>query len=155
MQENQDSVEELAQFVSFKLGKEEFCVNIFSVKEINKMLKLTKIPNSPEFVEGVVNLRGVIIPVINLRRKLNMPSVENTQSTRIVVIEINNQNVGLKVDEVSEVLRIQNSLLENPPELVNGLDSKYIKSVANLEDRLLILLDINLIIQKDLESLTC
>lgn len=153
MEKSTNTVDELVQFVSFKLGKEEFCVNIFSVKEINKMLKLTQIPNSPEFVEGVVNLRGVIIPVINLRSKLNMPSIEDTQSTRIVVIDIKNQQVGLKVDEVSEVLRIQNSLLENPPELANGVNSKYIKSVAKLDDRLLMLLDVNLITEKDIEQL--
>lgn len=134
--------EELIQLVSFKLGDEEFGVNIQKVKEINRMIQITKVPNAPSFVKGVVNLRGSIMPIIDLREKLNMPPKEDDKSTRIIILDLENKTIGFIVDEVSEVLRISNSILEPPPDMVGGVDADYITAVAKLENRLLILLDI-------------
>lgn len=138
-----ESEDKILQLVSFKLGKEEFGVNILKVKEINRMMEITTIPNSPEFIEGVVNLRGNIVPVIDLKKRLGLPSKEHDNSTRIIVVELKGKTVGFIVDEVSEVLRNDSSVTEAPPRIVAGIDSEYITSVAKLEDRLLILLDLD------------
>lgn len=140
---------ELLQLVSFKVGNEEFGVDILKVQEINKMTVITKVPNSPEFVEGVINLRGRVIPIIDLRKRLGMPEKEHDKNTRIVVVELASKTVGFVVDAVSEVLRISKDITEKPPELVAGVDSEYITSVAKLDDRLLILLDLERVLNKE------
>ncbi len=137
---------EILQLVSFKIGNEEFGVNILNVQEINKMTQITKVPNAPDFVEGVINLRGKIIPVIDLRTRLKLDKKEHDKDTRIIVVEISNKTVGFIVDAVREVLRVPVSITEAPPEIVTGIDSEFIKSVGKLDDRLLILIDLNKII---------
>ena len=143
---------QIIQLVSFKLGKEEFGVDILKVQEINRMLEITEMPNSPEFVEGIVNLRGRIIPVLDLKKRLHLPVKEHDNSTRIIVVELNNKTVGFIVDEVSEVLRIESSITEPPPEMVAGIESDYITAVAKLEDRLLILLDLSKVLSQEEEK---
>jgi purine-binding chemotaxis protein CheW len=143
MDEKKNDLTELLQLVSFKIGEEEFGVNILKVQEINRMLQITKVPNAPEFVEGVVNLRGRIIPVVDLRSRLGMPKIEYNGKTRIVVVDLQNITVGFIVDEVSEVLRIPKDITEPPPAMVANIDADYITAVGKLEDRLLILLDLD------------
>lgn len=140
---------EILQLVSFKIGEEEFGVDILRVQEINRMMQITKVPNAPAFVEGVVNLRGRIIPVIDLRLRIGMQKKEYDKETRIVVVEITGNTVGFIVDEVSEVLRIPRNITEAPPEMVSGLNSDYITAVGKLEDRLLILLDLEKILSSE------
>lgn len=140
---------EILQLVSFKLGKEEFGVDILKVQEINRMMKITEMPNAPEFVEGIVNLRGRIIPIVDLKKRLDLPPKEHDNSTRIIVVDLAGKTVGFIVDEVSEVLRIESSITEPPPEMAAGINSEYITSVAKLEDRLLILLDLNKVISTE------
>ncbi len=139
----QKETSEILQLVSFKIANEEFGVDILNVQEINRMVKITQVPNSPYFVEGVINLRGRVIPVIDLRKKLGIPKKEYDKDTRIIVIELVGKTTGFLVDSVSEVLRIPKNITEAPPEIVAGINSKYITAVAKLEDRLLILLDLN------------
>jgi purine-binding chemotaxis protein CheW len=140
---------EILQLVSFNIGEEEFGVDILLVQEINKYVQITKVPNSPGFVEGVINLRGKVIPIIDLRTRLGMAKREPDKDTRIIVVELEGRTIGFIVDAVSEVLRIPASITEAPPELVAGIDSEFIKSVGKLEDRLLILIDLNKILTKD------
>ena len=144
MQSNdlKSELNELLQLVSFKISNEEFGIDILSVQEINRMLQITKVPNTPDFIEGVINLRGRIIPVIDLRVKLGMMRKEHSKDTRIVVVDIKQKTVGFIVDEVNEVLRIPKSITEAPPDMVSGINSDYIISIGKLEDRLLILLDL-------------
>ncbi|HRB54308.1 MAG: chemotaxis protein CheW [Ignavibacteriales bacterium] len=137
---------ELLQLVSFKISNEEFGVDILCVQEINRMLQITKMPNTPEFIEGVINLRGRVIPVLDLRIKLGMPRKEHDKNTRIIVVELKGKTIGFIVDEVSEVLRIPKSITEAPPEMVGGVNSDFITSIGKLEDRLLILLDLEKIL---------
>jgi purine-binding chemotaxis protein CheW len=144
---------ELLQLVSFKIGDEEFGVDILKVQEINRMLAITKVPNAPMFVEGVVNLRGRIIPVADLRSRLGMPKVDHNAKTRIIVVELENRTVGFIVDEVSEVLRIPRNITEPPPAMVASIDTDYITAVGKLEDRLLILLDLDKIFNFEEEKL--
>lgn len=143
---NKNEAMELLQLVSFKIGEEEFGVDILNVQEINKMVLITKVPNSPEFVEGVINLRGRIIPVIDLRTRLGLPKKVHDKDSRIIVVDLEGKTIGFIVDGVSEVLRIPVSITEAPPEIVSGINSEFIKSIGKLEDRLLILIDLQKIL---------
>ncbi len=148
-EEQKGQSSELLQLVSFIMGNEEFGVDILFVHEINRMLQITKVPNSPDFVEGVINLRGRVIPVIDLRRKLGMDRKPHDKNTRIIVVEVDGKTVGFIVDAVNEVLRIPKNITEAPPELVTGINSEFIKAVGKLDDRLLILLDLEKIISSE------
>lgn len=141
--------EELLQLVSFFIGSEEFGVDILYVQEINRMSQVTKVPNAPDFVDGVINLRGRVIPVIDLRLRLGMPKKEADKNTRIIVMEVTGKTVGFIVDSVNEVLRVPKSVTEAPPELAVGINAEYIKAVGKLEDRLLILIDLEKILSKE------
>jgi purine-binding chemotaxis protein CheW len=137
---------EILQLVGFKIGKEEFGIDILNVKEINRTVKITRLPNSPLYVEGIINLRSKIIPVMDLRTRLGMPKKEHDNDTRIVVVDLKGRTVGFLVDAVSEVLRIPRNITEAPPEIATTNNSEYITAVVKLEDRLLTLLDLNKIL---------
>ncbi|WP_462324323.1 chemotaxis protein CheW [Desulfoplanes sp.] len=144
--------EELLQLVTFSIGEEEFGVEILKVQEIIRMLEITRVPKAPEFVEGVINLRGKVIPVIDLRLRFGLKAKVHDKKTRIIVIEINQMIVGFVVDAVSEVLRIPAGTIEPPPPVISGLDSEYISGVGKLDDRLLIMLDLNRLLSKEEKS---
>ena len=138
--------EEVLQLVSFCIGNEEFGVDILKVQEINRVVDITKVPRSPEFVEGIINLRGNVIPIIDLRKRFNLELSEHDKNTRIVVVDIEGQTMGMVVDSVSEVLRIPSSTIEPTPDVVTSVESDYIKGVAKLDNRLLIHLDLSKIL---------
>jgi purine-binding chemotaxis protein CheW len=138
--------EEMLQLVSFNIGEEEFGLGIQSIQEINRMVEITRVPNSPEFVTGVINLRGKVIPIVDLRKRFGFPPKESDRNTRIIVVELGDMVVGFTVDAVSEVLRIPKNITEPPPPIVAGIGSEYITAVAKLENRLLILLDLERIL---------
>lgn len=129
------------QLVSFHVGEEEFGIDILRVKEIIRVLQITKVPNSPDYVEGVINLRGRVIPIIDLRVRLAVTKTDLNTSSRIIVLEIGDKTVGFIVDSVSEVLRISKSLIEPPPSIVSNINTDYITAIVKLDDKLLILLD--------------
>ena len=134
---------DLLQLVIFQLGGEEFGVEIMAVQEIIKMPAITAIPQAPEYVAGVINLRGRIIVVVNLSKKFNILSSEMNKEYKVIVVELENQVIGMMVDSVSEVLRIPNTSVDPAPGMVaSGSSSNYIQGVGKLEDRLLILLDL-------------
>ena len=139
---------ELLQLVSFVVGNEEFAVPILAVQEINRMMQITAVPQSPPFVEGVINLRGKIIPVIDLRKRFGMPPAEDTTDARIIVVEVAQRVIGFTVDRVNEVLRIAADIVDPAPQMVVGVDSEYIQGVGKLEDRLLILLSLERLFQE-------
>ncbi len=143
---------EIHQLVSFKLGKEEFGIDILRVQEINRMLNLTRLPNAPYYIDGVVNLRGRIIPVVNLRVKLGMERKEADRNSRIVVVELSGKTIGFLVDEVNEVLRIPENITEQHPTMLSGVESSFIKAIGKLEDRLLILLDLERVLSADVSN---
>jgi purine-binding chemotaxis protein CheW len=138
--------DEILQLVSFQIGTEEFGVDILKVQEINRMVDITKVPRSPEFVEGIINLRGKVIPIIDLRKRFNMELSDHDKNTRIVVVDIEGQTMGMVVDSVSEVLRIPASTIEPTPDVVTSVESEYIRGVAKLDNRLLIHLDLSKIL---------
>ncbi|MBN1211005.1 MAG: purine-binding chemotaxis protein CheW [candidate division Zixibacteria bacterium] len=137
---------ELIQLVSFNLADEEFGVDILSVQEINRMVEITRVPQVPSYCEGVINLRGRVIPIIDLRKKFDLPVRDWNKDTRIIVCDIDHQIVGMIVDAVSEVRRIPGSTVEPPPDIVNSVNSRYIRGVAKLQERLLLFLDIRKLI---------
>ncbi|MBU1044683.1 MAG: chemotaxis protein CheW [Candidatus Omnitrophica bacterium] len=138
------------QLVVFKIGEEEFGVEINQVREIVKLVSITRMPKSPAFIEGVVNLRGQIITVIDLSKRLDLPSAGRSESTRIMVVEIGDNIVGMIVDSVSEVLRLSESNIEDTPSLIETeVHERYLRGVGKSEDRLLILLDLNEVLSVD------
>jgi purine-binding chemotaxis protein CheW len=143
LEEHKKSSTELLQLVSFTLGNEEFGIEIQKVQEIIRMVEITKMPNSPDFVEGIMNLRGKVIPVICLRQRMGLEKLQADKNTRVIVVDIKGKTIGFIVDSVSEVLRIPQDLTEKPPEIAAGINADYIVSIARLEDRLLILLDLD------------
>lgn len=137
------------QLVTFNLGKEEFAVPILQIQEINRLVEITRVPKSPDFVEGVINLRGKVIPIIDLRKRFSLPQAELGKYSRVVVINMDGRMIGLIVDSVSEVLRLSEEAVEPAPPIVAGIDSEYIKGLGKIEGRLLILLDLNKILSKE------
>lgn len=134
--------EEMLQLVSFRVEDEEFGLEILRVQEIIRVQQLTRVPASPDFIEGVINLRGRVIPVISLRRRFGLPQADADKQTRIVVVEVNGAILGFMVDAVLEVLRLAASTVEPPPR-IGRVAREYVRGVGKLENRLLILLDID------------
>lgn len=145
---NKSKTGELLQLVSFNLGDEEFATDIMNIQGINRMVEITKIPNTPEYVEGIIDLRGKVIPIIDLRKRIGLPITDYNNNTRFIVIELEQSVVGFIVDSVNEVLRIDSSLTEAPPTSISGVNTDFITSVAKLENRLIILLDMNFILSE-------
>lgn len=137
---------ELLQLVSFMVGTEEFAIPILAVQEINRMMQITRVPQSPEFIEGVINLRGKIIPVMDMRKRFGMTVTEDNSDMRIIVVETGGAGgrvIGFTVDRVNEVLRIGTEIVEPAPTMVcGGIDTEYVEGVGKLDDRLLILLNL-------------
>ncbi len=136
---------EVLQLVSFQLGPEEYAIDILGVQEIIRMVEITHVPNAPHYVEGVVNLRGKVIPIINLRSRLGLAPAEHTKDTRIVVVEVGHLILGFIVDSVEEVLRLPEEAIEPPPSASRGGIEEYHKGVGRVEGRLLILLNLELL----------
>ena len=134
--------QDLMQLVSFDVGGEEFGLEIQRVQEIIRIQPLTRVPNSPNFVNGVINLRGKVVPIIALRTCLGLVDRPHDKQTRIVVVEVNGDILGFIVDSVSEVLRIPVETIEPPPRL-GKVEREYVSGVGKLNDRLLILLDLD------------
>ncbi|MEW6140939.1 MAG: chemotaxis protein CheW [Thermodesulfobacteriota bacterium] len=138
--------ERLVQMISFTLGAERFGVEILDVQEIIMMSSVTEIPNSPDFVEGVINLRGNIIPVLDLRKRLRMrklrPQEERAPGTRILVVEIDGNVTGFIVDSVAKVLSVPAQKINPPPDIiVAGVQSQYIGGVVHLDEGIMVILD--------------
>lgn len=133
----------LLQLVTFRIGEEEFGVDILAVQEIIRLVPITPVPRAPVDIAGVINLRGKVIPVVNMRSRFSLPARDASPQTRIVVMESEEKIVGFLVDAVSEVLRIPVTTVEDPPPVVAGIGSEYIRGVGKLAERLLILLDLD------------
>src|SRR5215469_13935222 len=137
---------EVVQVVSFQLGSEEYGVDISQVQEIIRMVEITHVPRAPRFMEGVINLRGQLIPIIDLRTRFGMTKIPPTKSTRIIVTEIGNKRVGIVVDSVSEVLNLPMENVEDAPEMIAGVGTEYIQGVGKMDERLIIMLDLTMVI---------
>ena len=142
------------QMVVMELANESYGVDIDAVNTIIRMQEVTKIPRSEDFVDGVINLRGSIVPVIDLRKKFRLDATEITKASRIVVVEAAGQVIGMIVDSVVETLRLPKDAIEPPSPVVVSVDSQYVRGVGKQDDRLVILLDIDKIMTAgEMESL--
>lgn len=131
------------QLVIFKVNNEDFGVEISQVSSIEKPLEIFQIPNSPDYIEGLINLRGKVHTIFNLRKKFNFPSKEWDDNTKIVVTNINNINLGFIVDEVNEIMKIEDDSIEKTPGVIDCVDREYLKGIVKLEDKLVLLLDLS------------
>lgn len=130
------------QLVIFELGSENFGIDIASVEGIVKLQEITKIPQAPSYMEGITNHRGSVLPVIDLHKRFGITGQEQTNETRIVVANVGNLKIGMIVSAVSEVLTIDDSVIEPPPPMVSNVNSEFIVGVAKIDKRLVILLDL-------------
>ena len=135
------------QFVVFKLGNEEYGIDIQKVTTIEKMMTIARVPRTPDFIKGVINLRGEIIPIIDLRAKFSLSKTEETEDTRIIIIKIEEISAGMIVDAVAEVLHLPEDSMENITNFSNDLSMDFILGVGKLEDRIVTLLNLEKLIK--------
>lgn len=143
--------DELIQLVSFMLDNEEYGVEVLKVREIIRMPTITKMPNTPSYVEGVINLRGKVIPIISMRKRFGLMESEHSSQTRIMVMDVAGALTGFIVDAVSEVIRIHSSEIQPPPSMVvsGGIGQEFITGVFNHAERLLIIMDVDRMFSDD------
>ncbi|HZV99556.1 MAG TPA: chemotaxis protein CheW [Methylophilaceae bacterium] len=130
------------EYLTFVLGTEEYGIEILKVQEIRGYDTVTKIANTPSFIKGVVNLRGRIVPIVDLRIKFNLGKVEYDEFTVVIILNLRGRVVGIVVDGVSDVMDLQHSHIREVPDLVSNIDTQYILGLASIEERMLILVDI-------------
>ena len=142
---------ELIQLVSFMLADEEYGVEVLKVREIIRMPTITKMPNVPQHVEGIINLRGKVIPIISMRRRFNLMENEHNHQTRIIIMDVCGALTGFIVDAVSEVIRVHSSEIQPPPSMIlsGGIGQEFITGVFNHAERLLIIMDIDRMFSDD------
>ena len=137
------------KYLTFGLAEEEYGLEILKVREIIVMMDITAVPRTPEFVRGVINLRGKVIPVVDLRTKFGMEAVAQTDSTCIIVVDVNGVEMGIVVDEVSEVLDIRTEEIEDAPSFGANVDTEFILGMGKTNERVTILLDIGKVLASE------
>ena len=138
-----ESPGELIQLVSFSLDEEEYGIDVLKVREIIRIPVITRVPNTPHYIDGVINLRGKIIPVISMRKKLGFAETENDKQTRIIIMDVGDEPMGFTVDAVSEIIRVSASEIQPSPNVAaSDVGQDYIAGVVNQRERLLVLLDL-------------
>lgn len=144
--------------IVFKLGQEEYGIDVDKVQTIERISPITRVPKTYSFVKGVINLRGVVIPVIDLRGRFSLPEAEFTDQSRIIIVSVDEMEVGFIVDSANDVIDLDTDMIDSPPEVVGGVKAKYLDGVARIsEERLLIMLNLSEVLNKSeiiqLESL--
>ncbi len=137
-----DQANKTGKYLTFVLAEEEYGLEILKVREIIGVMDITAVPRTPEYVKGVINLRGKVIPVVDLRLKFGMVEVEHTQETCIIVVQVGTVEVGILVDKVSEVLNINGEDIEDPPSFGTDVDTNFILGMGKADGKVTILLDI-------------
>lgn len=136
--------------IVFALGSEEYGVEVDKVKTIERMQPMTRVPKTPAFIKGVINLRGVVTPVLDLRERFGLPQKEYTDNTRIIIVSVNDIEVGMIVDMANDVIDVMDDQIEAPPEVVGGIRAKYLRGVAKIdEQRLLVMLNLEEVLNKN------
>jgi purine-binding chemotaxis protein CheW len=148
MSEKKASLNEIKVIV-FRLKEEEYGVEVNQVRSIERMQKITRVPRTAPFVKGVINLRGVVTPIINLRSRFDLEEEVDTESTRIIIVALDDMEVGLIVDAANDVIDVPVDAIEPPPEVVGGIEADYLRGVAKLDQRLLILLNLDKVLNAD------
>ena len=146
---------EHGQFLTFILADEEYGIEILRVQEIRGWSKVTKLPNSPEYLKGVINLRGTIVPIIDLRDRFGMDSLGYGSTTVVIVVRVEDEEqervMGLVVDAVSEVYTMSNEQCQTPPDFGDGLDERYVKALASIDENMIIILDVDALMNAEIK----
>lgn len=137
------------QLVTFRVGGEEFGLDVFAVHEILRYQAPTPMPRAPEFVEGVLDVRGTLVPIVDLRRRFETPEVAYDEDTRIVLVDFNDERLGLVVDSVTEVLRAPETAVSPPPAYIRGLAAEFVRGIVRVGERLVVLMDLDRILSSD------
>lgn len=137
------------QYVVFKLGKEEYGIDIMNVKEIVPHQESVKVPNAPHFVSGIINFRGHVIPIIDLKKRFHLADSAIDGNTRIIVINLKGKQVGYIVDEASQTIRLMDEDIDPTPDVVNSIDRKFITGVGKKDNRLIILIDLEQVLTEE------
>lgn len=137
------------QFVIFRLGDEKYAVDILNVGGISEFREVTKVPNAPVFIDGIINLRGDIIPIVNLKKRFNIPEKAVDSDTRIIINNIKGKDIGFIVDEASQVIKIDDTDIEDAPDIIKGSDRQYISGVGKVNDQIVILLNLEKILNEE------
>jgi purine-binding chemotaxis protein CheW len=152
--DDRETSHELIQLVSFHLDHEEYGVEVLKVREIIRMVNITHMPNTPPYVEGIINLRGKVIPIISMRKRFGLMDVETNSQTRVIIMDIGGELLGFTVDAVSEVIRISSSEIQPSPSVASGgVGQEYIAGVINHGERLLVLLNLDLMFSQEEQEL--
>lgn len=139
MKEQQEK--KIVQMIHFVMGGDDYAVDIRNVREVINMCEITELPKTPEYVEGIINLRGEVIPIIDLRKKFGLLREQYTALTNIIVVEVAAKAIGVVVDSVSHVIRVEETAITAAPPMIGGLSGKYVSGVARLAERLIVVLD--------------
>ncbi|GEN33612.1 MULTISPECIES: chemotaxis protein CheW [Aneurinibacillus] len=148
MLDRKDIVEEIKVIV-FRLKDEEYGVEVNQVKSIERLEHITRVPRTPNFVKGVINLRGVVTPIVDLRRRFGIEETAYNETTRVIIVAVGEIEVGLIVDSANDVIDIPINAIEPPPEVVGGIEAVYLRGVAKLDRRLLILLNLDKVLNTE------
>ncbi len=147
-----EAAEHETQVVTFQLAREEYAIDILQVQEIVMMTRITRMPKAPHFIEGIVNLRGQMIPIIDMRKRFGLPSkhqgAEHDSETRIIIVDIG-EIVGMVVDGVRDVIRLPDSAISPPPPMIQGISADYLKGIGQFNERLLIMLDLEKVLSAE------
>lgn len=142
------------QYVVFMLGKEKYCADIANVGSITEFDDITKVPNTPSYIEGVINLRGDVIPVVSLKKRFNVKEAVESQDARIIIMTYDGKNIGFLVDDASQVIRIDDENIEPTPAIIAGEDRKYISGIGKVDGTIVVLLDlIKILSDSEIEAL--
>ena len=135
--------------IVFALGEEEYGIEVEKVKTVERLMPITRVPKTPGFVKGVVNLRGIVVPVIDLRGRFGLPETEPTEQSRIIIVNSGDMEVGFIVDQANDVTDINTDQIDLPPDVVGGIQAKYLRGIAKTgQDRLLVMLNLSEVLNK-------
>jgi purine-binding chemotaxis protein CheW len=142
----------IRQFVKFSVGEEEFGVDIKLVREISKLQEMLKVPNTPPFIEGLLNLRGQVLTIFNLRKRLGMKDQEFDENSKIIIVWYNDIQIGFTVDKVSEIIKVEDVNVENTPPSITGVDKRFLSGVIRTGEKLLLTLDLTRVLSSEEET---
>ncbi len=147
--DKKESSTHAGKYLTFVLGDEEYGIEILRVREIFGLMDITTVPQTPDYMKGVINLRGKVIPVIDLRLKFSMPEEKYTQETCVIVVEVNKTHIGIIVDSVSEVVDISTSEIEETPPFGQGIDTSFMMGMGKVKEKIIILLNIEMVLSSE------
>ncbi|MDX5474523.1 MAG: chemotaxis protein CheW [Bacillaceae bacterium] len=144
--------EKYMKLIAFELNNEEYAIPVEQVRSIEKLQPITRVPKTPPFVKGVINLRGVITPIIDLRIRFNLENVKDSNSTRMLMTTIDEMEIGFIVDGANDVLDVKKEQIENTPEVIDSVENKYVKGVVKIDSRILVYLDLRNVLSSETDT---